>query len=402
VFVVVVALIASLAVAQTIPPADTNLTDRSCANFVGDNFALCLDANANVALEEPSIDPDTAALAAIQLDAQAEANLFIGNFAGITGCPLVALNNLSANLALQIAAGTAKVTEAQNNITMAIQQAVANWMAEEQNFSQVIQMFNQTGTEPTGLQKIELFIVGWTLQVQRRVIEIDIFFARSMLAIANFYIQELTAEKAVVDALIARNCSLPDLAAIQPAVLAVIVQRKIFEYRARQLAALATAFRARWTILYNELTARARLIEARAFQTYAIIRISWEARKAYFEDAIRRAVIAFLANQGVLNSVTVTISLDPLSVKIIFTRIPPASEDLTLLREFIRRFVKTTLASLSGANEDTGINVVVSLPSKKRQSGQQSYTVSGQFQGSASALAMSLTLLFAIFLARFF
>jgi len=396
-------LIASLAVGQTIPSGTASTTDRSCVNVApGDAATLCADASVVVGVEEPSIDPDASTMAVIQVAAQGELTTFVNNFNGLQVCPTAALTNVSIELARQIAVATARVAEAQTNMTAAIQQALANWVAHVDNFTQMIQLFNQTGTEPTGVQKIQIFIVGWVLQAQRRIIEIEILVARSQLALANFYIQVLTAEKAVVDALIAFNCVLPDRTLVDQQLLAVIVARKVVEFRLTQLAVISYAFRVRWTLLHAELVARARLIQARVFTAYSLIRAAWAARKAYFEDAVRRAVIAYLADQGVLTSVSVTITLDPLSVRIVFTRTPPPSEDLQRIRDYIRRVVKTILASLSGANEDTDIMVNVPTPSKKRQGGQQTYTVTGDFQGSASALAMSLMLLFAVFLARFF
>jgi len=314
-------------------------------------------------------------------------------------CPVAQLQNMSDALGLEIRTAQARIAEAQTNITAEITSVLAGWRERFANFSAIVQQFQPPAPEPAPRVKLFLFVNGFQLMQERRMIEINVLRVRLMFAIAEVTVNHLRTRKTVIDFLLNTTCAnITDRQNVEDVVFDLLRAKRIFEYRALKLEQLVQAFLARHLAVMTKLRQRVSQVDAGTFRKGSEVVQDWSGRKDAVADTIRRAVIAYFDN---VTRVTVTVTPngpgEKPTVTISFDRSVRQGDIPDRLKTFISRIIRTAIASESGADETKDIDVEVSDPTTvKRQAGTQSFTVTSTINNSsATALAVSALLLIA-------
>jgi len=396
---VVLAVTFAFVLSQTIPTDLQDTSDKSCVGLTGDSLALC-QASSDVEVEDQnSVEPTAAEQAQIDADSQAEVTANFTSWFSLLAitCPVGQLTNASIALGLEIALDQARIAAAQANITSDIDAAVADWRAHFANFTAIASQFQPPAPEPAPRVKLLLFVNGFELMEERRMIEINILRVRLSFAIADITVNHLRATKMVLDYLVNTTCGTIDRPTVEAVILSLVRARRIFEFKAAKLAVLVQAFLTRHNAVMTALRARIAALDAATYAKVRDIIADWQARKDAVADTIRRAVIAYFDN---VTSVNVTVTADAggkPTVSITFDRVIQAGDVADRLKMFIARIIRTAIAAESGADESTSIDVTVSDPSAavKRQAAQ-SYNVDSTINDNSSASAVALSALIAV------
>jgi hypothetical protein len=394
----------SLVLSQTVAPADVR--DRSCEALLAnsDERALC-DAASSVDVEEQAnVEPGARELQEIETASRTEVSTTFSPWFTVFvsgSCPTTQLQNMSDALGAEIRSAQARIAEAQANVTAEVASVLAGWRERYANFTAIVQQFQPPAVEPPPRVKLVLFVTGFQLMQERRMIEISILRVRLMFAIAEVSVNHLRTRKTVIDFLINTTCAnITDRANVEDVVLTLVRAKRVFEYRAAKLEQLVQAFLARHMSVMTKLRQRVDQVEAGTYRKGSEVVQDWSARKDAVADTIRRAVIAYFDN---VTRVTVTVTPngpgERPTVSISFDRTVRQGDLPDRLKTYIARIVRTAVASESGADETKDIEVSVSDPTTlKRQAGQasQAFTVTSTINNSsASALALSALLLLA-------
>jgi len=403
-------LIFGVVLAQEVPiSADARDTaDRSCEALTGDELRLCEAAGGVEFEDRDNIEPGTRERQQIETDSLNERDLTFSPWFTLfttASCPTAQLQNMSDALTEEIIAIQARIVEAQANVTADIQRVLAEWIERVENFTKIVEQFQPPNPEPPPRLRLLLFVNGFQLSQERRIFEITVLRLRLAFAIAEVHLNHLRTRKTVVDFLLNTSCAtITDRAMVEDVVLTLIRARRVFEFKLARLALLVQSFLARHEAVMQQLRQRVTSVEADTFKRGSEIVKEWtaEGRPGAVADAIRRAVIAYFNVTRVVVTVVANGPGERPTVTISFDRPAIAGEIPERLKTFIKRIVRTAVASQSGADEETSIEVSVSDPvpsNRKRQIGQSFTVVSSINTGSAAAAAVSALALLACVLA---
>jgi len=368
-------------------------------NLTGDELALCQAASGVEVEDQNNIEPSPTEQAQIDADAQAEVT---ANFTSMVtqwlqlSCPVPQLTNMSIGLGLQIALSQSLIIAAQANVTVSIDAALADWRAHYANFTAIAQQFQPPNPEPSPRVKLLLFVNGFELMEERRMIEINVFRIRLAFAIADVSVNRLRTTKTVVDYLVNTTCGTLDRPGVEAIILSLVRARRIFEFKVAKVELLVQAFLARHNAVMAALRLRIAAVDAATFTKVHDIITDWQARKDAVADTIRRAVIAYFDNvTGVNVTVTPNAGGKP-TVSITFDRTIQVGDVADTLKKYIARVIRTAIAAESGADEATSIDVTVNDPTPVKRQAGQSYAVSSTINDNSSASAIALSALIVV------
>jgi hypothetical protein len=322
-------------------------------------------------------------------------------------CNTTQLQTASDALGVEIRNAQTRIAEAQAEVSAGITAALTGWIERYQNFTAIVAQFQPPNPDPEPRVKLVLFVTGFQLMQERRVIEINILRIRLAFAIAEVTVNNLRTRKTVVDYLINTTCAaITDRTNVEAVILTLVRARRIFEFKVAKLNLLVAAFVARHEAVMTTLRQRVTAVEAETFRKAREIVTEWEGRKDAVADTIRRAVLAYFeGTTRVAVTVTPNGPGERPTVSISFDRTTRVGDIPDRLKIYIARIIRTAVAAESGADEARDVEVSVSDPvTLKRQSGQTFTVVStiNNEGSSASAIALSAFLAVACALAMLF
>jgi hypothetical protein len=345
-----------------------------------------------VEVEDNNIEPGARDLAQIDTDSRNEvATTFSPWFTLFTtiACPTDQLQNMSDALGAEIALAQARIRQAQADISADIDAALAGWRERYVNFTAIVAQFQPPAPEPEPRVKLMLFITGFQLMQERRMVEINILRIRLAFAIAEVTVNHLRTRKTVVDFLLNTTCAtITDRTNVEDVVFTLIRAKRIFDFKVLRLNALVASFLARHTAVMTQLRLRLEAVQAATFKRGREIVADWQARKDAVADTIRRAVIAYFDN---VTRVTVTVTPngegERPTISITFDRGTQVGDVPDRLKMYIARIIRTAIAAESGADETKDIAVTVSDPTSAKRQAAQSFTVMSTIANPDSSAA---------------